>query len=319
MDRRLLFAILTAFLLALGTAGLAVAKEGKDDDRADDDRREGMKGHEGDDEREGHHKPRHGTHGDKFLFQNDHVTVFFKQAGGGKAKPDLRIVFNGSEDDEKSGFRVKILRLYEAEADSTAYHGRLPHVGLAGAKDWNVQTEETNESLTLTMVRAEAQGIVTLVWHINTTSAEVKYDLKVDNWRWAANATGHRLVLDMLVIGKNLRNETGANVSVEDAGYISWATTADVAYPDGTTGAANVTAERKGDDDKEGKDEEGETGAHLLLVFSAAPGYKGLSYDPTFGVQSSGTEARGVPAVGPVAVAGVLAVAALVATRRRRS
>jgi MYXO-CTERM domain-containing protein len=192
-------------------------------------------------------------------------------------------------------------------------------MGLTGAKDWNVQTSEANESLTLTMVRAEAQGIVTLVWRINTTSAEVKYDLKVDNWRWATNSTGHRLVLDMLVVGKNLRNETGARVTVEDAGYISWASTGTVTYPDGTTATANVTAERKGDDDKEGKDDEGETGAHLLLAFDAAPGYSGLDYDPTFGVQSAGTESRGVPGPAPVMVVGVLAVAAVVAMRRRRS
>lgn len=326
MDRRTPIALLLAILLALGAAGAAMARGGDDpenkssrDGRGGDDDRKGPRGEAGDDDRRGH-GPRHGSKGGHLLFQNDHVSVLFKQGGSGKAKPDLRVVFNGSEDDEKSGYRVKILRLYEAEANSTAFHGRLPHMGLTGAKDWNVQTTEGNESLTLTMVRAEAQGIVTLVWRINTTSAEVKYDLKVDNWRWAANSTGHRLVLDMLVVGKNLHNATGANVSVEDSGYISWASTGAVTYPNGTTATANVTAERKGDDDhKEGKDEEGETGAHLLLAFDAPPGYSGLDYDPTFGVQSNGAETRGTPGVAPVAVAGALAVAALVAARRRKA
>lgn len=324
MQRRTLLSLLAAstLLLAATGAGLVSAREGDEDNRTDD---RGGKGRDGKDDRDGDDesrkhggKPRHGKKGNDLLFQNDHMTVLFKQSGGGKAKPDLRIVLNGSEDDERSGYRVRLLRLYEAEANSTQHHGRLPSINLAKSDDWNVQTTESGDSLTLTMTRAEAQGIVTLVWHVNTTSASIKYDLKVDNWRWAANSTGHRLVLDTLVVGKNLRNATGANVTVEEAGYISWATTAALTYPDGTTGNATVSAHQRSDDDATGMDGEGETGAHLLLAFEAAPGYRALDYDPTFGVQSAGdAQTRGTPGFAPVLVVGAVAVAVLAARRRR--
>lgn len=311
MDRRLLFALLTALALLLGSVPVALADEG------DDDKKEKSDDHRGKDEKH-RGKPRFAHGGDHWVFHNDQIAVYFKGEGKEKAKPDLFVAINGT-DGNQSGYRVKILRLYEAEENSTAFHGRLPHIGLTKARDWNVQTMERNESLTLTMVHAEAQGIVTLVWHINTTSAEVKYDLKVDNWRWAPDSEGHRLVLDMLVLGKNLRNETGQRVAVDESGYIEWVSTARVTYGNGTGADLGVLAsvkklgeQEEDDDEKEGA----KSGAHVLLVFDGPAGYKSLDYDPIFGVQSGDVGVRSVPGFGAVAL--VVAVAGVALLSRRR-
>lgn len=333
MDRRSLFALLTLFLL-VGATGAAVAKSDDDaedargrgaDDDPGDDRREGREGRGNDDDDDDDDDDRvHFVHrGDRWLYHNDHVAVAFHQTGSGKASPDLRVFVNGT-DGNATGYRVKLLRLYEAEGDDLSHSGRLNRINLAKAQDWHVQTTEANESLTLTMTHAEAQGIVTFVWRLNTTSAEVKFDMKVDGWQWAENATGHRLVLDMLVVGRDLRNATGANVTVEDAGYISWATTATASYGENDTRTIDVTAHQKrsDDDDDDADDDDDGSGTHLLLVFDGAPGYAALDYDPTFGVQtqSSGVQERAtVPgaALGLVGLA-VAAAAGLAGRTRRR-
>jgi hypothetical protein len=317
MLRRTIFALIATFALVVGVAGPALAD--KDDEKTgarDAAERQGKSDDSDSDDGDRSHGKRagFGERGGKWVLHNDHIAVWF-HSGKDKAKPDLRIAFNTSEEDEKSGYRVKILRLYEAGANDTEYRGSMPHINLARADDWNIVTEQTNESLTLTMVLSDAQGIVTLVWHIDTASAHVKYDVKVDNWRWANE--GDRLVLDMMVVGKNLKNATGANVSVDDSGYISWETTAAATYADGTTGNLTVTPVKKTSKDEKDA-EDADRGAHLLLVFDGKGGYKSLDYDPTFSVQDARTEAiSSTPGVGTVALVATGFVVALFVARRR--
>jgi len=304
--RKMIASLTIATLLLVALGGVAAAKDGKDA-RA-----------------EGRMEMR--EHGNRLLFHNDQIAVLFH--GNGKhASPDFRVVFNGSVDDEKAGYRVKLLRLYEADRNDTKFDGKLPAMNLARSDDWNVVSEEGNGTLTLTMTRAEAQGIVTLVWHLDTTRASVKFDVKVDNWRWG-NAS-HVLILDSLVQGRNLRNETGARISVEDAGYVSWADHANATYADGSTGALNVSAFQKkvgGDDDEKarGDDERGERemaasgkGGHVFLVFDGPGGYKSLDYDPEVGVQSSSVTTSAVPGFGFAVMAVAVVGAALLVSRRR--
>lgn len=309
--RRSLLALLLAVGLTLAAAPLALAdgdeEKGRSGDRG--------KGRDGDDARDAdrHGKPAFAKRGDRWIFHNDQIAVWFN-AGKEKAKPDLRVAFNGT-DDERAGYRVQILKLCEVPVNSSECSGKYPRVNLAKSDDWNVVTEETNESLKLTMVRAESQGIVTLVWYLNKTSAAVKFDLKVDNWRWE-NAS-NVLMLDMKVVGKNLKNATGANVTIEDSGYIGWAPTAQATYGVNDTRTLNVTAFMKDKDDHD-DDDDRESGGHLLLVFHGAGGYKALDYDPVFGVMGASSSPVGlVPALGVVAGLAVVAGAALVLRRKR--
>lgn len=293
--------ILLAGALLLSGAGLALAEgKGKDDKQGDDHgRRDG-------------HGPRFEKHGDRMIFHNDQIAVLFHQ-NKNHAAPDLRVVFNQSADDEKAGYRVKILSLYEASRNDT---GRsLARINLARADDWNVQTVEGNGTMDLTMVRSEAQGIVTLVFHLDTLNSSVKFDVGVDNWRWA-NATDDVLILDMLVQGHDLRNETGAAVSVADAGYVRWAQSADATYGNDTRAIGVSAFQGKVKDDDEKADKDDDKGGHLYLVFNGTGGYSRLAYDPELGVQSSDAQTKGTPFVAPmVAVVGLAGLA--LALRRR--
>lgn len=286
-------ALLSAALLALA----AVPAAAKDEREADADGK-----------RPGFH-----AKGGKWVLQNDHIAVWFN-AGKEKAKPDLRVALNSSGEDESSGYRVKILRLCEVPANGTQCVGNLPRMNLAKADDWNVVQETSGDELRIAMTRAEEQGVVTLVWRLDTVHATVKWDLLVDDWQWGNES--NRLALDMLVQGKDLRNETGDRVRVEDSGYISWEPTAKASYPDGSSANLTVSASHKGG--KADRDDEGETGAHLLLVFDGAGGYRSLVYDPTFGVQGSGTTAVATPGVGLALLVAAVGVLAVVRSSRRR-
>lgn len=310
MTRKLLAALL-ALALLLGAAGAALAddRDGGDDDRSGGPGRDHAEDDGDDGGDEDRRKPKLGEKGGRILLRNDHIVVWF-QAGKEKAKPDLRIAFNGTEDDEKAGYRVKIQRLYEAPADDPRFRGSYPKINLAKSDDWNVQTVAANDSVTLTMVRAEAQGIVTLVWHIDGRNATVKYDVRVENWRWAH--ASNRLVLDMLVQGKNLRNATGANVTVEESGYVQWETTATARYGPNDTRTLQVDSFRHDD----GEDED-DKGSHILLVFNGTGGYQSLDYDPTFGVFAVGMTERTVPNLGTLGLVAVGFGAAILTLRRR--
>lgn len=299
--RRTIFALLVSLIFLAGATGVAMAEEGKGNGTANAAHKMGA-GHSDFQQK-----------GNKWVLHNDDIAVWFA-AGKDKARPDIRVTFNGT-DGEKAGYRVKLLRICEVD-ESLKCTGSLPRINLARSDDWNVVTEKTNESLTLTMVRAESQGIITLVWHLNTTSKSVKYDVQIDNWQWA-NAT-HKLLLDQVVLGHNLVNATGDSVNVGDSGYIRWAPTAET-----NLGTINVTALRKNlhededeDEDEDEKDEK--TGAHLQLLFNGTGGYSKLDYDPEFGIASAGTTSVStVPSVGLLAGLGVIAVAAMVLGRKR--
>ncbi len=321
MERRTILAILLT--LALLGALLPIATADSDEDEREDSRDRSEKSRDGkdrDDDEKGdkdrHGKPNFARSDKGHIFHNDQIAVYFKEGKNGKASPDIRVVVNGTDGNE-SGYRVKLLRLYESE-NGIEYRGSYNKMNLAKRDDWNVQTTEANDSLTLTMVRAESQGILTLTWHINTTSAEVKFDVGIQNWAWKTDATNHTIVLDMLIVGKNLRNETGARVSVGNAGYIAWETYADATYADGSTRTLNVTAHQKrsADNDDDEDDDGDDRGAHLLLAFEGAPGYTTLDYDPTFGLQSSNVKTTSVPGFTPVLI-GLAAVAAVVLFGRR--
>jgi hypothetical protein len=297
-------ALLIAGVLLLGAAAPALADEG-DDDRKE---REGER-HDGDD-----HKSRFDHRGDKWILHDDQIAVWFHQGGHGKAKPELRVAWNGT-DNETAGYRVKINRICEVD-ESLRCTGKYPRVNLARSDDWNVVTSRVNDSLTLTMVRADAQAIVTLVWHLDTSTHVVKYDLLVENWRWE-NAT-HKLALEQVVLGKNLRNTTGARVDVEDSGFIRWATTASAAYGPNDTrtlGVESLVKSLHGEDEEDDDDHPETTGARLTLVFNGTGGYQSLDYDPEFAIASSGGAA---PVPVPGLVAGVLAVAVAALVLRRR-
>lgn len=297
MRRQLAALLLTTLLLAVP---LAVAEKGR--------------GRSGDDDSPSDFAKR----GDRWVLHNDKVAVWFHQNPAGKAKPDLVVLMNGTED-ERAGYRVKVLRLCEVDEEARCT-GKYPRINLEKAREWNVVQERVNATLTLTMVTATSQGIVKLVWHVDGDKASVKYDLYVENWKWQ-NAS-HKLMLDMLVLGKNLRNATGASVDVQDAGYVKWATTALVTRGNATE-TIPVTSMVKplrhdAEEDEEDEDERREaSGGHVYLLFNATGGYSKLDYDPEFGVASSSV--RGVspvPALGLAVGVAVLAVAA-VALRRR--
>jgi hypothetical protein len=300
------YALALAFALALSPA-LAFAKEGRPGGGGDDLKDRLME-----------HRSEFAHRGSNWLLHNDQIAVWFHQGPHGKAKPDLRVAWNGT-DDEKAGYRVQILRLCETN-ESLQCNGHMPRVNLAKADDWNVVTEQTNDSLTLTMVRAEAQAIVTLTWHLNTSSHVVKYDVQVENWKWA-NASDV-LVLDQVVLGHNLENATGASVNVKDSGYIAWASSAQATHGPNDTRSIPVDAKVKHlhEETDEDDDEKSETsGAHLLLVFNGTGGYQKLDYDPELGIASASATSVGVPAPGLLAGLAVVAGAAALLGRRRRS
>lgn len=316
LRRSLTFTTLAVLLFA--ALGTAVA----DDQGKSGDKRPEL--------RVGKHLEAREDHGSgKLLLHNEHIAVWF-HVGKNHAKPDLRVAINGS-DGNKSGYRVQILRILEVPQNGSATHERLARMNLARSDDWNVQTQSTNNSITLTMVHAEAQGIVTLVWHIDTVNATVKFDTKIDNWRW--QDPQNRLVLDMLVLGRNLRNESGAKVTVEGAGYVSWADSATVVDANGSREIPVVAVTKslresrdEGDDDRHESEQENESeheakerdeakGGHVFLVFNGTGGYSSLTYDPTFGVAS--VSSNPVPTLGPVAIVAAIAAIALLAAPMR--
>ncbi|MFA5860690.1 MAG: hypothetical protein WDA16_03255 [Candidatus Thermoplasmatota archaeon] len=317
---RVPIAILIALTL-LATVSSAIADDGAKEKGDSKDK------HEQTDAEDNHGKAEFERRGSKWILHNDKLAVWFHQGDGGKAKPDVRVALNGT-DDEKSGYRVEILRLCEVGPNATECGGGLPRVNLARANDWNVVTEQTNTTLTLTMVHADAQAIVTIVWHIDTQAATVKYDVNVQNWRWSD--TTDRLLLDTHIVGKNLRNATGSEITIEDAGYIQWATTSTATFGPNDTRTLPVEASLKHDDAKEKENEHGSDdsehekaerdsgkGGHLILVFNGTGGAKTVSYDPTLGISSvSSTGVSLVPATGLLAGVAVIGTAALIMRRR---
>ncbi len=338
---------LRIILLSVAAAGLvlapfALAEKDEDDEAKDKDKetaeerredRNSEKLERREERADPKAKPHFAKHGsDKWLLKNDQISVWFHQGKNDKAKPQLR-VFQTGADGNRTGYQVEIKRIIEVGAagsaddddddDGALGDRRVFHaMNLARADDWNVQTAETNDSLAITMVRAEAQGIVTLVFHVSKTAPSVKFDARIDHWRWAEGASDHRLALVMITHERSLtRHGGGENVTFE-GGYVTWAPTATLTYGN-VTRIANVTAvvdEEESETERDDGAVKSKRKGRLALVFDAPGGYDALDYDPEFGVMSAGSSERvTVPVAGAaIAIAGVAAAAAVLARPRRR-
>ena len=192
-------------------------------------------------------------------------------------------------------------------------------------------------------VRAIGTGSIEIVFHINESTANVKFDLLVNHWTWA-NSTGDKLALVVAVAGhQTIRGNQGevptsTGTSVSDGnnggsyqnenqpaqsgqdnrisvmqgnflklGFVSWGSEANATYSNGTATLVNVSVKMfsHGIED--------DSMAHIWFVFNTPAGwntnYTKLAYDPTVGM--SGT-ASALPPVGTVAVAGFIAAAAVI-------
>jgi len=191
-------------------------------------------------------------------------------------------------------------------------------------------------------VRATGMGSIAVVFHINESTANVKFDLLVNHWTWANN-TGDKLALVVAVAGhQTIRDSQGdaptsTGTSVSDGnnggyqngnqpaqsgqdnrisvmqgnflklGFVSWGSEANATYTNGTTTPVNVSVKMfsHGIED--------DSMAHIWFVFNTPAGwntnYTTLAYDPT--VSMDGTASSLLP-VGTVAVAGFIAAAAVI-------
>lgn len=255
-------------------------------------------------------------HENKWVLENGKISVWFQEK-----KPMLKI-FKTGEDGNVSGYKVKIKEIFERDVSGD----EVASIDLEEARpsDWIIKTENETNGIKISMnanldQHDEDGGMadVTLIFHINTTSAEVKFDLLVNNWVWQSedknNAT---LALKMKVEteevdeekeGEENENEEGDHedkATVGAEGYIKWATTA---VADGKT--INVTS----DLGKDNEDDEGET--HITLIFNNSGGCTSLQYDPTFGVYG-GTSWITVAGIGIAAVVAIVAVAVLLRKKK---
>lgn len=306
--------------LLLVAAGAAIAK-GPDEERDDRDKDDGKGKHAEFEKR-----------GDKWLLVNDEISVWFHQTKSGKAKPMLK-VFSTDEDGNVSGYKFKITKLCEVNASAESCEGAFNKMNLGRADNWNVQTTEDNESITIRMLLTDAQGIVGLVFHLDKNASSVKFDLTVANWRWEGvagavsvpGASDHALLLEMQYEEKKdddiaEGDEDDGNVTVKD-GYVSWASNATATYGLNQTRTLNVSAFHQLDDDED--DEEDEKEGKIALRFDGPGGYSAMEYDPTLGVASAGAGSPApaswpIPAAGAVAAVAAVGVAAFGLVRRYR-
>ncbi len=192
-------------------------------------------------------------------------------------------------------------------------------------------------------MRSVGPGSIAVTFHINESTAHVKFDLSVNKWTWLNN-TGDKLALVVAVTGHQTIEDSqgdaptfsGTNVgdrgndsnwnpgqapagqdsisvmqgtqgSFLKLGFVSWGSTAIATYSNHTTTPLNVSVKMF----SHGIEYAGM--AHIWFVFTTPAGwntnYTQLSYDPTVGL--SGT-ASVVPSVGTVAAAGLIVLAAAV-------
>jgi len=235
----------------------------------------------------------------RWILKNDKISVWFQ----GK-KPMLK-VFKTGEDENKSGYMVKIQEIFEKEKEN-----KVASINLEQARphDWKISSETENNTLSVFLSASISQqgkkggnADVTLIFRINTTSAEVKFDLKIENWQWKSedkeNAT---LNLKMLVVNEKLKNEGKGNVSVGDKGYIKWA---DKAMANGKT--INVTSEIG---------EENASASHIILTFEKSGNCSTLKYDPTFGIKEVGINWYLIAYIGTAIV--IIALVAIIIGKR---
>ena len=245
-----------------------------------------------------------GGQSDKWILSNDAISVWFHEK-----KPMLK-VFSTGEDGNKSGYMLKLERLYETDASGA----ERAHINLnAASLGWIATSEDEADGLALTLEgnvasQGSAGGAATVkfVFHINLNSSEVKFDVIVENWVWIsedpANAT---LSLEMLTVSDVATRNAENQASIGGKGYMRWEKNAERTHNNGTTGALKVEAKIE----EEGK------GSHITLTFNGTGGYQTLSYDPTIGVY--GTNWNLIAGVIVLAAAGAAAVAIYAVNRKK--
>lgn len=240
--------------------------------------------------------------GDKWVLKNDQISIWFQ----GK-KPMLK-VFPTGQDGSETGYMLKIQQIFEKDKDGITM--AIVNLESARSQDWTVSSEQGIDSTTLTMSGDITQtgamggsGVITFVFHIDTSSSEAKFDAIVDEWQWkSADKDSATLALKLLVVNEVLREKADDSVSVGSVGYVKWAATAKADGED-----VSVTHEVGA---------EGST-THLILTFESSGDASKLEYDPTVGVTktSTGSSVSSVGAIG--AIVTVAAAAAVIARRRK--
>ncbi|MDD5502936.1 MAG: hypothetical protein PHH26_05675 [Candidatus Thermoplasmatota archaeon] len=241
----------------------------------------------------------HGGEGqDRWVLNNSEISIWFQ----GK-KPMLK-VFGTGEDGNKSGYLLKMERLYETDA-----HGKeTNYINLNAASfGWASSTVEENDELKLVVSGWDAfwnyaDGVIPIptirfIFHINTTSAEVKFDVVVENWAWkSADPANATLSLKMLTVSDVATQSADNEASIGGKGYMRWEKNAQAANNNGTQDSLEVQAEI-GDEG---------SGSHITLTFNGTGGYQTLSYDPTIGIY--GTNWNLMMGIIVLSVAGVVAI-----------
>jgi hypothetical protein len=240
--------------------------------------------------------------GNKWVLKNDQINVWFQ----GK-KPMLKVFRNGENGDE-SGYMLKIQEIFEK--DKSGSTAAVINLEQARPQDWHLSTDQGDDSLTQTMSAAISQPganggscEVTFVFHIDTTSSEVKFDMVIEDWVWkSADKDSATLALKLLVVDEKLEQKAGNEVAVGDEGYVKWASTARVGGDD--VDVTHVIGS------------EGDT-THLILTYQNSGNASRLEYDPTIGVTKASTGGSTIT-IGIVGVVVIVAVMAVIMIRRRK-
>lgn len=253
-------------------------------------------------------------HHDKWVIRNDDLTIWFHH--GERSKPML-MVFRTGADGNKTGFKLVLDELFEAKPDTARadddgddgdgprFHRERGHrVNLHPAREWWTDVQNGTSEVTITMSHLFNQGNVTLVFHVPKASGPVKFDVLVQDWKWADVNNTLAMRLKVLERHAEKRDRNGEGEAAFPDGFVRWAKSATVTYPDGRTATIPVEGHVRAHDE----------GARILLRFNGTGGYSKLDYDPTIGVMGQGSQ----PVPGPAALLAVAAVGVAALTLRRK-
>lgn len=296
--------------------------------------------------------------GDKFVLQNEHVSVWFQ----GK-KPMLKVFPAALDGNESAGYGYKftdVVEFRDLDGDGAPSQGEVvARLNLEKAASYQVERIETDDMvvLNLTLTGAVTLGkqglvdqdvalpdrdaVVSLVFTLRSASAtlevdgvnvsvpatSVKYDFLVSQWPFV-DADAHRLALETVVTGAlETDNATVESDAVGAAtvqgnetalGVLTWLNTATGTTANGTAVEVPVKT----------KITAGANETRVTYTYDAA-GLVTLLHDPTVGVMSTesvveaGTDAIGeklntVPMPGIALGAAVVGAAAAVLRRSRK-
>lgn len=243
---------------------------------------------------------------DKWVLNNSEISVWFQ----GK-KPMLK-VFSTGDDGNKSGYLLKMEQLYETDSSGA----KAAYINLnAASLGWTASSEEEADGIALAL-EGNVSGpgnsdktttaTVKFIFHINSTSGEVKFDVMVENWAWkSADPANATLSLKMLTVSEVATQSGDNETKIGGKGYMRWERNAECTNNNGTDGALEVQAEI-------GEDA---GGSHVILTFNGSGGYQTLAYDPVIGI--SGTNWNLVIGLVVLAVAGVAAVLIYTLSKKR--